>query len=364
MNIGIPKESRPNEYRVGLSPAGVEIFTQAGHAVYVEHDAGVSAGFSDQQYMNAGATIAYAAHEVYARSDLLVKLSRPTIEELGWINTGAILMGILQLASARKDRIDLLIEKKITAIALEEIVDQNGKFPVLRSLSQIGGKMTAQIAAKFLQTNMGGKGILLGGIVGVPPAEVVILGAGSAGTNAAMAFLGAGAHVTVLDIDFAALETIGERFSEVTTVVATPRNIAKATAFADVVIGAVMDPGNRTPVIVTRDMVKAMKPRSLIIDLSIDLGGCFETSRPTTHDHPTYTEHEVIHYCVPNVSALVARTATHAFVNASVLYVIEVVNNKISDLIASNKQIEPAVVTHDGVNRNIFQWSSDEKGGL
>lgn len=364
MNFGIPKETRPNEYRVGLSPAGVEIFTNKGHAVFVEHDAGIAAGFQDQQYINAGATIAYSAHEVYARSNILLKLSRPTIEELEWVNPGTILMGILQLASARKDRIDLLIDKKITAIAFEEIIDQHGKFPVLRALSQIGGKMTAQIAAKFLQTNMGGKGILLGGITGVPPAEVVILGAGSAGTNAAMAFLGAGAHVTILDIDFAALETVSERFPAVTSIVATPRNIAKATAFADVVIGAVMDPGNRTPVIVTREMVKHMKPRSLIIDLSIDLGGCFETSRPTTHDRPTYIEHDVIHYCVPNVSALVARTATHAFVNASVLFVLEVVNNSIKDLIASNKQIEPAVVTHDGVNRNIFQWSNQEKGDL
>ncbi|HWS24757.1 MAG TPA: alanine dehydrogenase [Anaerolineales bacterium] len=361
MFIGIPKEKRVNEYRVGLSPAGVEIFSQSGHTVFVEHDAGSAAGFSDQQYVNAGATIAYSAHEVYARSEVILKLARPMMDELEWINPGTILMGILQLAAAREDRIGQLIEKKITAIAYEEIRDQNGKFPVLRSLSQIGGKMTAQIAAKHMQTNMGGKGILLGGITGVPPAEVVILGAGSAGTHAALAFLGMGAHVTALDIDPCALEKLNDRLPAVTTIVATKRNISNATAFADVVVGAVMEPGRRTPIIVPREMLRKMKPRSLVVDLSIDLGGCFETSRPTTHDQPTYIEDGVIHYCVPNVSALVARTATHAFVNASVPYILDVVNHPIDDLIASNKQIEPAIVTHDGENRNLFQWSTGKK---
>lgn len=358
MFIGIPKEKRTNEYRVGLSPAGVEIITLSGHSVFVEHDAGSAAGFSDQQYINSGAIITYSTHEVYARSEIILKLARPMADELEWINPGTILMGILQLAAAREDRISQLIHKKITAIAYEEIRDSNGKFPVLRSLSQIGGKMTAQIAAKHMQTNMGGKGILLGGITGVPPAEVVLLGAGSAGTHAAMAFLGMGAHVTALDIDPCALEKLNDKLPSVTTIVATSRNISKATGFADVVVGAVMEPGKRTPVIVSREMVKQMKPRSLIVDLSIDLGGCFETSRPTTHDQPTYIEDEVIHYCVPNVSALVARTATHAFVNASVPYILEVINQPISDLIASNKQIEPAVVTFNGEERNLFRWNT------
>ena len=364
MNIGIPVERRPFEYRVGLNPGGVEILTHAGHTVFVEHDAGKSAGFSDNQYEHVGAHIVYSAHEVFGRAGLILKLARPLKEEIEWMNPGTILMGMLQLASAREDRINALLENKVTAIAYEQITLPDGSFPVLKPLSQIGGILSGQIAARYLQTNLGGKGILLGGIAGVPPAEVVIIGAGSAGTNAARSFLGLGAHVTVLDINMKVLEMLAERFPSVTTIPATTRNLTKSLAYADVVVGAVMAPGTRSPIVLTREMVMKMKPRSLIIDLSIDLGGCAETSRPTTHDQPTYIEEGVIHYCVPNIPAMVARTATHAFVNAAVPYIQEVLENPIEALIANDPVMEPAINTHDGQLRNVHKWHTDHAEGL
>lgn len=359
MNIGIPLERRPFEYRVGMNPAGVEILTQMNHTVYVEHEAGKSAGFGDLQYEQAGAKIVYSSHEVFGRSDLILKLTRPLMEEIEWMNPGTILMGYLQLASSKEDRIQALLNRRITSIAYEQIVLPDGSFPVLKPLSQIGGLLSSQIAAKFLQTNMGGKGILLGGIAGVPPAEVVIVGAGTAGTNAARSFLGLGAHVTVLDRSMKVLETIAEKFPTITTIPSTARNLLKSCSYADVVVGAVMWPGARSPLIITREMVKKMKQRSLIIDLSIDLGGCCETSRPTTHDDPTYIEEGVIHYCVPNIPALVARTATHAFVNASVPYILDVITNSIDVLISDFPAIEAAINTHNGILRNVHQWQSD-----
>lgn len=359
MNIGIPFERRPFEYRVGMSPAGVEVLMKAAKDtnVFVEHDAGKAAGFSDVQYEHAGAKIVYSSHEVFGRSDLILKLTRPLVEEISFMNPGSILMGFLQLASAKQDRIDGLLGKKITSIAYEQIA-QDGAYPVLKPLSQIGGLLSAQIASRFIQTSMGGKGILLGGIAGVPPAEVMVVGAGTVGTNAVKSFIGMGAHVTVLDKSMKALEVIEEKFPTITSIPATERNLIKTLSYADVVVGAVMEPGARTPIVFTREMIKKMKPRSLIIDLSIDLGGCCETSRPTNHDQPTFIEEGVIHYCVPNIPALVARTATHAFVNASVPFISDVMTTRIDDLINNHTPLEGAINTHNGVLRNVFQWRS------
>ncbi len=353
MNIGIPKERRPFEYRVGLSPAGVEILTQMGQTVFVEHEAGVGAGFSDRDYEKAGARLAYAAEEVFARADLLLKVARPLKEELDWLQPGMTLAGFLHLASARQDKIDILLEKKVTAIAYEQIQLSDGTLPVLRPFSQIGGAMAAQIAARFLQNNWGGKGILLGGVPGVPPAEVLILGGGVVGTYAAQAFVGMGAHVTIIDKDETVLRRLYDRFPGAVTMISTRRNIERATAYADVVVGAVLVPGERVPVLVTREMVRAMKPRSLIIDVSIDEGGCVETSRPTAHDHPVYVEEGVLHYCVPNMPGVVARTATHAFVNAAVPYIMEIAEHGIEAAIRDNPAIESAVNTHNGELRHM-----------
>jgi alanine dehydrogenase len=355
MNIGIPKERRPNEFRVGLSPAGVQMLCQHGHTCFVENEAGKGAGFSNLEYERAGAKIAFSPEEVFGRADLLLKMTRPMKNEIEWLRPDAAIASFLHLASARKDKLDLLIEKRITAIAYEQIQEDDGVRPVLRPLSQIGGTIAAQTAARLLQNKWGGRGILLGMIPGVPPAEVVILGAGVVGTYAARVFRGLGAHVTVLDNNMDALQRIAEGLCGVVTMLSTPRNIARATAYADVVIGAVLVPGERSPILVTREMVRTMKPRSVILDVSIDQGGCFETSRPTTHDNPVYIDEDVTHYCVPNLSGVVARTATYAFVNAAMPYILELANRGIQDAIANIPAIARAASANQGKLRHLIE---------
>ena len=364
MNIGIPKERRPFELRVGLSPAGVEILTQQGHHVYVEHEAGIGAGFDDREFEQAGARVVYSPEEVFVRGDLLLKVARPTKEELGWLRANTTILGLLHLASSREDKVEALLEKKITSIAYEQIETASGELPVLRPFSQIGGKMAASIAARLLQNNWGGKGILPGGIPGVPPAEVVILGGGVVGMYATEAFIGLGAHVTVIDRSVDVLQHIYSRFNCVTTMISTKRNLEKATAYADVVVGAVLVTGERTPILITRQMMRAMKPRSVFIDVSIDQGGCAETSRPTMHDQPTYVEEGIIHYCVPNMPGVVARTATHAFVNAAMPYIEEIANKGVSDAILDNAAIAKAVNTHNGGLVHLALLSNGGDDGL
>jgi alanine dehydrogenase len=357
MNIGIPKERRPFEFRVGMSPAGVAILNQRGHQVYVEHEAGVGAGFSDLEYEKAGARISYSADEVFGRADFLLKVARPTKEEIEWLRPGTTIAGFLHLASTQRDKIDLLLEKGITSIAYEQIELADGSLPVLRPFSEIGGSMTPTIAARFLQCNRGGKGILLGGVPGVPPAEVVILGSGVVATYAAKSFLGLGAHVTVLGIDLAGLQRLHERFPGIATMISSERNIEKATAYADVVVGAAHISGQRAPVLVSRKMVQNMKPRSVIVDLSIDLGGCIETSRPTTHELPVYVDEDVTHYCVPNMPSVVARTATHAFVNAAMPYIFNIANQGPETAVSTDPSLEKAINTHDGklIHLTLFE---------
>ena len=357
MNIGIPKERRSFEYRVGMSPAGVSMLVENGHTCYIEHDAGLGAGFSDQEYEQSGGRIAYTPHEVFGRADLLLKVARPLHEELEWLRSGSALAGLLHLGSARQDKLDYLLENNITAIALEQIQLADGTVPVRRPLSQIGGRMTAQIASRLLQNNAGGKGILLGGVAGVPPAEVVIIGAGIVGRCATEAFLGMGAHVTVLDKDMIALQHIFDHNSGVVTMISNQINIARACAYADVVVAAVLVPGERPPIVVTREIVRAMKPRSLIMDLSIDEGGCVETSRPTTHEHPTFIEEGTIHYCVPNIPGIVARTSTHAFLNAAFPFILELANSGVDQAIANNPAIGHGVGIYQGEIRNVSRLS-------
>ena len=360
MNIGIPKESRPFEYRVGLSPAGVEILSQSGHQVFVEHEAGVTVGFSDEDYEKAGARLVYSTQEAFGRADLLLKVARPVQEELDWLRPGTILAGFLHLASTQQDKIDILLEKKITSIAFEQIEAPDGSLPVLRPFSQIGGAMAAQIAARLLQNNWGGKGILMGGMPGVPPAEIVILGAGVVGTYATQMCIGMGAHVTVIDHNLAALQRLWDRFPNIVTKMSTKRNIERSVIYADVLIGAVLSPGQRAPILVTREMVRSMKPRSVIMDISIDEGGCVETSRPTTHEHPIFTEEGVLHYCVPNIPGAVARTATHAFVNSAMPYITQIAALG-PEAILSNLSIEAAVNTHDGKLHNLVRLHTQEE---
>jgi alanine dehydrogenase len=349
MNIGVPRERRNMECRVGLTPAGIELLTDGGHTCYVEREAGLGAGFSDYDYERAGARIVYTPEEVFGRAELLLKVSRPTDEEMDWVPQSEIMAGFFHLASARRVKITKLLEKRVTAIAYEMIQKDDGSLPVLKPMSQVGGRMIAQIGATLLQNNYGGKGILVGGVPGVPPAEVVIIGAGTVGIEAARTFIGMGASVYALDRDLERLQEIDRLFEgRVITMVSHHFNIAKVVRFADILVGAVLVPGERSPILVTRDMVRSMRPRSVIMDISIDQGGCVETSRPTTHASPTYVEEGILHYCVPNMSGVIARTATHAFNNAAWPHIQNIVGLGLDKALAQDPALARGVVTRDG----------------
>lgn len=349
MDIGIPRERREGEYRVGLTPIGVQLLTAEGHTCYVERGAGLGAGFSDRDYELAGGKVVYSTQEAYGRAELVLKVARPTAEEADWLVEGQTVMGLLHLAAARRSRVETLLQKKITAIGYEMIQLADGSLPVLTPLSQAAGRMTAQVAAMLLQNDRGGKGILLSGVPGVPPAEVVIVGAGTLGTYAARAFLGIGATVYLLDKDLARLQQVDSMLNgRVVTMVSHEFNLRKVVKFADVLIGAILVPGARTPIVITREMVRTMKPRSVIMDLSIDQGGCVETSRPTTHRVPTFIEENVIHYCVPNMTAVVARTATHAFNNAAWPYIQAVTRKGVEQAIIDDLSLAHGVNTRGG----------------
>jgi len=351
MHIGVPRERHVDEHRVGLTPAGVELLTAAGHTCSVESDAGRGAGFSNTDYERAGGRVVYSTEEAHGRADLVFRVGPVTEEEAAWLPPGAIIAGFLHLAARRRALVETFLHNRITAIAYETIQQDDGALPVLTPLSQAAGRMVPQVAARLLQNDHGGKGILLGGVPGVPPAEVVIIGAGKLGTAAARAFLGIGATVYLLDRDLAKLQHIDEAFGggrRPIMMVSHPFNIRKTVKFADVLVGAVLVPGARTPIVVTRDMVKAMKPRSVILDLAIDQGGCVETSRPTTHRDPTFVEEGMIHYCVPNMTAVVARTATHAFNNAMWPLMSEVARLGFDQAVTRMPALKRGVATHAG----------------
>lgn len=348
MDIGIPKQKHPFDFRAGLTPMGVEILTRMGHRVYVERDAGAGSGFDDERYRMAGGQICYSTEEIFGRSEMLLTVSRPQLSDFDLLQEGQILCGFLHLAVAHPRKIELLLERKITAIGYETIQDGHGHLPVLAAASQIAGRMIPHIAAHLLQNNEGGHGVLLGGVPGVPPARVVILGAGTVGSNAARIFQAMGAHVTILDSDVARLQQLEDTGCKADTIVAYDFNIARAVRRADVLVGAVLAPGARTPHLVTREMVCTMKPRSVIMDIAIDQGGCVETSRPTTYQNPTYIEEGVTHYCVPNMTGVVARTTTHAVNNAAWPYIMEIAEKGLAPALATNRALRHGLNTYDG----------------
>jgi alanine dehydrogenase len=354
MNIGVPRERRPYEFRVGLPPAGVTMFARAGHAVYVESGAGEGAGFHDQDYDRAGARIVYSPEEVFGRADLVLKFSRPLHEELELLPRRSTVAGFLHLSATRQDKIDLILSREITTLAYEQVEDDLGNRPILAPLSQIGGRMVVQVAAVHLQNDHGGRGILLGGVAGVPPAEVVILGAGTVGTTAASSFMAAGAHVTVLDTNLGRLQALQARLGQpMVTLLSTPHNVRRATSYADIVVGAVLVPGERAPLVVTREMVQAMRPRSLIIDMSIDEGGCVETARPTNYSDPTYVEEGVVHFCVPNMSGVLGRTATHALYTGAYFYLEAIARDGVEGALSASSDLERGVNTYFGQIRRL-----------
>jgi alanine dehydrogenase len=348
MNIGIPKERRDLEKRVGLTPYGVDLLTRAGHICYIETEAGLGAGFTDYHYERVGGHMVYSGEEVYGRSDLVLKAVRPTEAELDWLREGQIIAGFLHLAAARRNKIETLLDKGITAIAYETIEQDDGTLPALRPMSEVAGRMAPQLAATFLQSSYGGRGVLLSGVPGIPPARVAILGAGVLGTNAARAFFGTGASVHVLDHHQERLREIDAQFQGcVTTMVSYPFNIARVARFAEVLVGAILVPGARAPICVTRKMVRSMKRGAVILDFSIDQGGCVETSRPTTLRDPVYVEDGVVHFCVPNVPGAVPRTATHAFNNAIWPYIHRIAEVGLDAAVAESPALTRGVAVRD-----------------
>ena len=356
MNICVPKERRPFEYRVGLPPAGVDLFRKHEHQVYVETGAGDGAGFTDEDYLKAGADIVYSTEEVFGRANLVLKFTRPMLSEIQMMQEGQCISGFLHIAAARQDKIDLLLKHEITSIAYEQVEDEDGFKPIMAPLSQIGGRMVVQVGAGLLQTDQGGRGILLGGVAGVPPAEIVIIGGGIVGSTAAMTFAGVGAHVTILDISLKRLQSIQSRSRyPFVTMLSTPYNIRRACSFADLLVGAVHVPSSLAPTVVTREMVASMKPRSVIIDMSIDQGGCIETSRPTNHESPTYEEEGVIHYCVPNMPGVLGRSATYALFMGAYPYLEIIAQQGIEQAIEMNDGLKKGVTTRAGKQINLLR---------
>lgn len=325
MDIGVPKEIRDLEMRVGLTPAGVLALVQAGHAIYIEQGAGAGAGFSDEHYQRAGAQIVFTPAEAYGRADIVAKVARPTAAEHQLFRQGQTIFSFLHLSVSSPDLLEALASNEITAVAYETIQDDDGVLPVLIPMSEIAGRLAPIIAGQLIMNIHGGRGTLLSGLPGVPPAAVVILGAGVLGINAARAFLGLGAQVIVLDRDIRMLQKLDDVFgSQITTMISNEYNLQRAADFADVLVCCVLVPGQRAPVLVNREMVRRMRQRSVIIDFSIDQGGCVETSRPTTLRDPTFVEEGVIHFCVPNFTAAVARTTSYAITNAALPYLLAI----------------------------------------
>jgi alanine dehydrogenase len=322
VKIGIPKEIKSHEYRVGLTPAGARELTQHGHQVVVEHNAGAGIGSDDDTYRSAGALIVDTAAEVFDAAELIVKVKEPQPPEIALLRRGQILFTYLHLA-ADKTQTQGLMKSRATCIAYETVTDRAGSLPLLAPMSEVAGRMSVQVGAHCLEREQGGGGILLGGVPGVPPAKVVVLGGGVSGTNAARMAVGLEASVTIIDKSLPRLKELDLQFGpRATTLFATTAAIEQAVMGADLVIGAVLVPGAAAPKLVTRAMVQRMRPGSVLVDIAIDQGGCFETSRPTTHSDPTYVEDGVVHYCVTNMPGAVARTSTYALTNATLPFVL------------------------------------------
>ena len=353
MRIGIPKENHNEERRVALTPAGIDSLTRLGHTVFIEAEAGFGSNFSDEDFIKAGATIVFSREEGIKLSEMVIKVAPLTEKEVEMLQENQILFSFLHLAVGKKKIISELLNKKITAIGYE-LIEKNGNLPVLNSMSEIAGQLSIQVAERYLESfNKGGRGILLGGIPGVAPAAVVIIGAGVVGTTAVRAALGRGAQVIVLDKDLLRLRRIESEFkNRITTVMANPYTVSRGAKFADVLIGSVLIKGEKAPHIVTEEMVKQMKKGAVIVDVSIDQGGCIETSRLTSISDPVYIKHDVIHYCVPNMPSLVSRTASYGLNNASINYILNIVENGLADALIGDPGFAKGVCTYQGFCSN------------
>jgi alanine dehydrogenase len=348
VKIGVPKEIKTHEYRVGLTPAGVRELVQHGHQVAIEHDAGTGIGYGDDSYRGAGATVLATAAEVFASAALIVKVKEPQPSEIALLKRGQMLFTYLHLA-ADKLQTQGLIRSGATCVAYETVTDRTGSLPLLAPMSEVAGRMAVQVGAHCLEREQGGAGILLGGVPGVPPAKVVVLGGGVSGTNAARMAVGLEASVTIIDKSLIRLKELDLQFGpRATTLFATAEAIEHAVLAADLVIGAVLVPGAAAPKLVTRAMVRQMRPGSVLVDIAIDQGGCFETSRPTTHSDPTYVEDGVVHYCVTNMPGAVARTSTFALTNATLPFVLALAGKGWRQAMLDDLHLAEGLNIHDG----------------
>ncbi len=348
MKIGVPKEIKIHEYRVGLVPAGVRELVDAGHQVLVQTGAGAGIGFEDAHYQAAGASIAVHAENVFAASELVVKVKEPQLTECKMLHNGQALFTYLHLAADR-DQAEALITSGATAIAYETVTAADGSLPLLTPMSEVAGRMSVQVGANCLQKANGGFGVLLGGVPGVAPAKVVVLGGGVSGTHAVEMAVGLRADVTVVDRSVKRLRELSSIFgSQLKTVYSTAHAIEELVRDADLVIGAVLIAGAAAPKLVTRAMVKSMKPGAVLVDIAIDQGGCFETSRPTTHAEPTYVLDGVIHYCVTNMPGAVPRTSTFALTNATLPYVKALADHGWRTAIAQDAGLARGLNVHAG----------------
>ena len=357
MNIGIVKEYQHLEHRVALTPGGVQTLVKEGHSVYIESKAGDESKFSDENYREVGGEIVYSRSEVYGRSEMILSVTEISPEDYEHLVDNHIILSFHHMAVQPRSSIEVIQEKKITVIGFEIIEEDDGLLPVLLSMSQIAGAMSVLAASEYLQNEKKGKGMLLGGIPGVPPAAVVVLGAGIVGQSAIQAAIGLGAQVTVLDTNLRKLQTVKNHFhGTVITTYANDYNVARAVAYADVLIGAVLIHGERTPNVVSREMVATMRPKSVIVDVSIDQGGCIETSRPTDFSAPVYEEEGVIHFCVSNIASNVSRTATHALTNAALPYIKQIANGGL-EVLRESRDLSRGVYFCEGscVNKAISE---------
>lgn len=347
MNIGVPKEIKNNEFRVAITPSGVREFVKHGHTVFIETNAGIGSAITDEDYRKVGATILSSADEVWATADLILKVKEPIAAEYSRMRKGQVLFTYLHLAASRECT-DALISSGITAIAYET-VEVNGGLPLLAPMSEVAGRMAAQVGAAALQKSAGGRGVLLGGVPGVRPGKVLVLGGGTAGLAAATIAHGMRADVTVVDLNQKRLGEIDQIFSgTVTTLMSSTHEIEEQALESDLIIGAVLVHGAKAPKLITNELVKRMKPGAVLVDIAIDQGGCFEDSRPTTHAEPTFPVHNALFYCVANMPGAVPFTSTYALSNATLPYALSLANHGWREALKRDPALLKGLNVHEG----------------
>jgi len=348
MIIGVPKEIKDREFRVAITPGGAETLSHHGHRLLVESGAGVASGFADEQYVAAGATIVATAEEAWNEAEMVVKVKEPLSAEYRYLRSDLTLFTYLHLAAEAEVTRELLANR-VTAIAYETVQAENGSLPLLTPMSEVAGRMAVQLGAHYLEIGQGGRGVLLGGVPGVRPASVVIIGGGTGGTNAAQIALGMGARVTLIDINIERLRYLDDVLhGRLTTMASNKRTIAEAVRRAEVLIGAVLLPGAKAPLLVTEEHVSTMAAGSVVIDVAVDQGGCIETVRPTSHSQPTYQRYGVIHYAVPNMPGAVPRTSTYALSNATLPYIQRLADLGVVPALVADRSLRQGLNTYRG----------------